>query len=247
VAASSLRERPSTGRLPGRSACPGCDAHSGKYQTLPATPPFLTLWAETVFAGCEPVPASDCEFKTAARTAEIARCRSRGNSDGFGEAREVQDLVVHSDPDTTCGHVPGQFAEFHERWEPALWGRTHGGVQTGGTARDTDCVAWLSGAVARPFAVDAAGGSPITLPRAVALTGVRCTRIGRHREADRPLVAQRLYQSIERSSNLAPTTSTRWRRWLVAGQQRISPCHGGSQTYSWQSQPEEIERIQRGE
>jgi hypothetical protein len=26
---------------------------------------------------------------------------------------------VHSD--TTCGRAPGQFREFRERWEPALW------------------------------------------------------------------------------------------------------------------------------
>jgi len=29
---------------------------------------FVTLWAETVFAGCEPVPDSDFEIKIRART-----------------------------------------------------------------------------------------------------------------------------------------------------------------------------------
>ncbi len=64
-------EKPSTGRLPGRSAC-RCAALPrlfSRYAFLRrAVTLWAALWAETVFTGCEPVPDSDFEFKIAAET-----------------------------------------------------------------------------------------------------------------------------------------------------------------------------------
>ena len=64
-------KKAATGRLPGRSACrcaelPWLFTRYAFLQSVVTL--WAALWAETVFAGCEPVPDDDPEFKIATRT-----------------------------------------------------------------------------------------------------------------------------------------------------------------------------------